>query len=185
MRLFDRCNSSWFSADIPAPPKLELDLYLSAIDRSALQHIRWLEWILPCSDPTYLSPNNRPTWLTYLDTILLMRNAMTMRALTLTINVSEPKWYDCRREYGKPLSENAWDWYKIVVGPLRSLGEDGLKDFFVHLRQFGTNKIERTRCEQSLETLVMGNTYDSRIRGKPTERMCRYFQEVDKRRNTY
>lgn len=178
MRLLDRCNSSWFSADIPSPPKLELDLYLSAIDRSALQHIRRLEWILPCSEPTYLSPNNTPIWFAYLDTILLMRNAMTVKALTLTINISEPKWYYCRREYNRPLSENAWDWYQIVVGPLRSLGEEGLKDFFVHLRQFGVDKMRRIRCEQSLERLVMGDEYDSGMRGKPVERMCRYFQEV-------
>jgi hypothetical protein len=152
-------------------PKIELSLYLSSVARNALQHIRWLEWILPSSRRTYLLPRTT-AWYDYLDTVLLMQNAMNLSRLTLTINIAQIGFYSegypnsmCMR-----MDENAWKWYESIILPMRCLGETGLKDFFVHLRWLDTIEGMRVQHEQDLERAVMGKDYSSSLRGKPVER---------------
>jgi hypothetical protein len=154
----------WGFQDIP---KLELSLYLSSIASNALQHIRWLEWVIPAHNPNYLLPKS-PAWYDYLDTILLMQNAMNTSALTLTI-IFKP----AGQEKYKALDENRWRWYKTIILPLQQLSETGLKDFFLYARWYdGTRGLVAHR-EKDLERAVMGNGYDSAARGKPEDRLWR------------
>ncbi|KAF2833161.1 hypothetical protein CC86DRAFT_5754 [Ophiobolus disseminans] len=169
-----RLNRSWdydFSPEgLHSLPKIELSLYLSSIARDALQHIRSLEWILPNLQQAYLSPGT-PAWFDYLDTLLLMENAMNLAALTFTINISAAEsgvfhywaydWYP-----RKPLSPEACAWYQTIVLPVRRLGEAGLKNFFVYLRWHLVEHQDREHHEQELERAIMGEDYDSAKRGK-------------------
>lgn len=161
----------WPVTGIPCMPKIELSLYLSSIARSALQHIRWLEWILPSSQRNYLLPGT-PAWFDYLDTILMMENAMNISALTFTINIAASGRCRDEYEYDKRmlLNEDAWRWYETIILPVRRLGEAGLKDFFVHLRSFDIEEGRRIHHEQDLERAAMGREYSSSNRGKPVER---------------
>lgn len=141
--------------------KVELSLYLSSISGYALYNIRWLEWILPYASRTYLIPRTR-AWHDYLDTILLMENAMNLKGLTLTINMSLSR---CLPKY-----QSSWVWWEAVVLPFRRLGDAGLKDFFVNLKD-SIKKGQREHHERDLERAVMGYAYDSRKRAKPEERV--------------
>jgi hypothetical protein len=154
-------------------PKIELSLYLSSIARNALQHIRWLEWILPSSQRTYLLPRTS-AWYDYLDTILLMKNGMNLSGLTFTINIAQSGLYVegySNRICRMPLNQDAWKWYETIILPMRCLGEAGLKDFFVHLRWHDIEKGRRAHHERDLERAVMGKDYSSPLRGKPAERL--------------
>ncbi|KAH7381236.1 hypothetical protein DE146DRAFT_279556 [Phaeosphaeria sp. MPI-PUGE-AT-0046c] len=148
--------------------QVELSLYLSSISGHALQHIRWLEWMLPSAGRGYLLPGTR-AWQDYLDTILLMENAMNLPALTLTINMSLSRCL--------PTDSSSWIWWETIVLPFSRLGGAGLKDFFVNL----TSRImegRRAHHERDLERAVMGTTYDSRKRSKPEERIHYMLREM-------
>lgn len=153
-------------------PKVELSLYLSSISRSALQHIRWLEWILPSSQRTYLLPET-PAWFDYLDTLLLMKNAMTLPALTFVIDIAASGMCWDISEYRKrlPLDEHAWRWYETIIAPVKCLARMGLKNFFVQLRRCDIEQGQRVHHEQRLEQMVMGPSYVSAKRAKPAESM--------------
>jgi hypothetical protein len=171
IRLVGRYVEEFAVNGIHGMPKIELSLYLSSVARNALQHIRWLEWILPSSQRSYLLPRTT-AWYDYLDTILLMQNAMNLSGLTLTINIAQ---VGCYVEGGRNvmcmrMDENAWKWYESIILPMRCLGEAGLKDFFVHLRWLDTIEERRVHHEEDLERAVMGKDYHSSLRGKPVER---------------
>lgn len=178
------CNVQELAVNgIHGMPKIELSLYLSSIARNALQHIRWLEWILPSSQRSYLLPRTT-AWYDYLDTILLMQNAMNLSGLTLTINIAQVGCYIdgypnvmCMR-----MDKNAWNWYESIILPMRCLGEAGLKDFFVHLRWLDTIEGERVHHEQYLERAVMGKDYSSSLRGKPVERAYSLHKRFEEER---
>lgn len=153
---------------IPYLPRTDLSLYLSAIARNALQHIRWLEWILPSMPHDYLLPRT-PAWFDHLDTLLLMENAMNMPALTFTINLAAQT-----ESWQNYWIERVWRRFEMVILPVRQLSEAGLKDFFVHLpRCKYIEEGRRVHHEQDLERAVMGKDYNSAVRGKPVERMYR------------
>jgi hypothetical protein len=177
--LVDSYDSGWPVHGIHFMPKIELSLYLSSIARSALQHIHWLEWILPTSQRTYLLPRT-PAWFDYLDTLLLMENAMNIPALTFTINISASGTTSDPNDYHHRmiLDEDAWKWYETIILPVRRLGEAGLKDFFVYSRQFDIEGGRGVHHEQDLERAVMGKGYNSTERGKPAERMFRKWREM-------
>jgi hypothetical protein len=162
-------DNTWPTDGVHFMPKIELSMYMSALAREALQHIRWLEWLLPSSMRTYLLPGT-PAWHDYLDTLLVMKHAMNLPALTLTIDISssgQTPGYCCYVEVvAMRANEDAWRWYETIVIPLVAVGEGGLKDFFVHLRW----EAENSGREQELERAVMGVDYDSAERGKPVVR---------------
>lgn len=110
-----------------------------------------------------------------------MQHAMNLTALTFTISISEPKQSIGQYGYSQTPRDDACTWYKTIVSPVRLLGEAGLKNFFVHLRDSAVCDARRARIEQELEGLVMGKEYDSRGRGKPAERMSRLLEEVGER----
>ncbi|KAL1603915.1 hypothetical protein SLS60_005507 [Paraconiothyrium brasiliense] len=155
--------------------RLEISLFLSSIARNALQHIRYLEWLLPQFKNYTTAPKS--AYLDYLDTIELMAQAMNLPLLTLVV--------DLRMEY--PYRDWESDWepylgrlpadgavYDRILQPLRRL--EGLKDFFVYLRRLksvpvGAPQYHLRRAydndERKYEKAVMGANYDSRRRAKP------------------
>jgi hypothetical protein len=179
IRLMDSYDCGWPAHGIHFMPKIELSLYLSSIARNALQHIHWLEWILPTSQRTHLLPKT-PAWFDYLDTLLLMENAMNISALTFTINISASGMTSDLNGYHHRmlLNEDAWKWYETIILPVRRLGEAGLKDFFVNLRQVDVEGGRRVHHEQDLERAVMGKGYNSTEKGKPAERTFWKWREV-------
>jgi hypothetical protein len=182
IRLMRPFDDPWSVTGNFPMPRIELSLYLSSIACNALQHIRWLEWILPSSDRTYLLPRTR-AWSDYLDTILLMQNAMNLSILTFTINISASGWAHSLSQYQRSMhpDDGAWRWYETIILPMRRLGEAGLKDFFVHLRRYDIEEGRRAHYERDLERAVMGKNYDSSRRGKPAERIFELFKEIKKR----
>lgn len=168
----------WPVMGVQFMPKLELSLYLSSIARNALQHIRWLAWILPSSQRTYLP--GTPAWFDYLDTLQLMENAMKFPALTFTINIAASGSYWAYDDYQKRmlLNEDAWKWYEIITLSVRRLGDAGLKDFFVHLRRHNIEEVSRVHRERDLERAVMGKNYTSTKRGKSVGRMHSLREEI-------
>lgn len=162
-----------------SPSKIELSLYLSSVTPAALSQIRWLEWILPSARPVYLA-RNTPAWYDYLDTLLLMQHGMNLSALTITFNISCPtRCEGGRYEYSVPANGDVSMWYKSIVGPVRCLGEAGLRDFFVHIRGPSVDQSKKGFHEATLERLVMGEGYDS-SKKKPVERVEKIFEENER-----
>lgn len=161
-------------------PKVELSLYLSSIARNALQHIRWLEWILPCFKSNYLSPTT-PAWPDYLDTLQMMQHAMNLGNLTFIINLAasgRQYWMDDGFRQ-PPKNRKTLRSHAEIVLPVAILGDAGLKDFFVYLRNVDTELEERKFHERRLERAVMGQGYDSKMRGKPKERLLEITELYD------
>lgn len=154
--------------------RVELSLFFSSLQRNALQHIRYLEWLLPRLDNYTRAP--RSTYLDYLDTIELMAQAMNLSQLTLVLNLRVVgRYIPQTQEFSRPertRSEGAV--YDRILQPLTRL--TGLKDFFVYLRRVrkkhaGTMYRPRDiwaydNDEMKYEKAVMGADYDSRARGK-------------------
>lgn len=190
-----QCNDQLWPVDgVHYMPTIELSLYLSSIAPTAFQYIRWLEWVLPSCQEAYLLPKTR-AWQDYLDTLLLMQNAMNLGGLTFTINFAAlGRWTSCRldryQDYVGLAEDDSsggphWSWFETVVLPVQQLSEAGLKDFFVHFVQVHVSEKTRLRHERDLERLVMGKHYDSKKRGKPVERFAKRFGEQWQHKEEY
>jgi hypothetical protein len=165
---------SWPPEGISALPRIELSLYISSLARNAMQHIRWLEWLLPTSGVDYLLPNT-PAWFDYLDTLDMMRNAMNIQNLTFILNMGAQGHRHWWHEYsGALVSPSNWQWYEQIALALRRLGP--LKDCFIYLSRCTQDVKRRDHCEKSLEKEIMGSKYDSERRGKPKERITAIFE---------
>ncbi|KAF2678817.1 hypothetical protein K458DRAFT_408523 [Lentithecium fluviatile CBS 122367] len=172
-------NYHWPPRGFERMRSIELSLYLSSLTRNALQHIRWLEWMLPTSKPGYLLPST-PAWFDYLDTLDMMRQSMNITNLTFVLNMAAQGrmtgwFYDVGYE---TVSPTAWDWYRQIALALQRLGP--LRDCFIYLGRNGADSgsNERITREESLERAIMGKHYESRKRGKPEERITAIVRDI-------
>ncbi|KAF2442154.1 hypothetical protein P171DRAFT_62419 [Karstenula rhodostoma CBS 690.94] len=160
-------------------PRLELSLFLSSRPPNALQHIRYLEWLLP--EFTNYTTAPKSAYLDYLDTIELMAQAMNLPRLTLVVDlrVGTPyeDWMEASVWWPTRVASNG-EVYDRVLQPLCRL--EGLKDFFVYLRRvkkdvppgyhpdmhLPSSWWADDNDEMKYEKGVMGEDYDSGARGK-------------------
>lgn len=145
---------------------IELSLYLCSLPFNALQHIRWLEWLLPSPINNYLNPKSR-AWFDYLDALEMMRNSMNIGTLTFVLNMAAegaPFF-----AYDRPYHSDDWQKEWRIGLALRRLGR--LKDCFIYLSCYHRNIRAREHQEKLLEKAIMGEDYDSAARGKPLERI--------------
>jgi hypothetical protein len=149
-------------------PRIELSLYLSSLRRGALQHVRWLEWIVPHTSENYLAPNT-PAWFDYVDTLDMMRHAMNIPTLTFVLNMGADQDYVSDKHWYYHGLVELWKWYARIALELQRLGP--LKNCFIYLSRTYSDVAWRGRLETSLEKDIMGDEYDSAQRGKPTERI--------------
>ncbi|ORY04578.1 hypothetical protein BCR34DRAFT_633984 [Clohesyomyces aquaticus] len=158
----------------PEGHRSELSIFISSIPPYALQHIRWLEWVLPAFPSNYLQEDTI-AWRDYLDTLQVMSLAMNLTSLTLSITMSE---YDVHGigEYAIPVG--TMESFERVITPVHQL--HGLKDCFIYLRG-DFYPAGRVFHEGRLERFVMGSGYDSSRRGKPAERFTEYRRAYNKR----
>lgn len=168
LRHFDLPNTPpWPSYEGLNMPRTELSLYLSSLARGALQHIRWLEWIIPHANRQYLAPDT-PAWSDYLDTLDMMRHAMNIPRLTFVLNMGADQDYIGKCWYYQGLVD-VWKRYARIALQLQRLGP--LKDCFIYLSRTYRDVAWRERLETSLERDIMGDGYNSGRRGKPIERI--------------
>ncbi|KAL9630731.1 MAG: hypothetical protein Q9164_006268 [Protoblastenia rupestris] len=141
--------------------------FLKLLPRDALKYLRSLQFVM-LHYIDYLLTDTQPAkdWLACID--LLHREA-DLPQLTVTIDMSRS-----RREIdgyhlpiGTTLDYEAWSRDQRLLEPVERL--HALKDLFVHLAHpaYSTDWIiDRERKERLLERQVMGEGYDSSIRGK-------------------
>jgi hypothetical protein len=156
--------------------RLELSLFLSSLATNALQHIRYLEWVLPSFENYTTAP--RSAYLDYLDTIELMARAMNLPQLTLVVDLrvvtQNQEWMN-HNFWCPPRKVSNGKVYDRILQPFCRL--KGLKDFFVHLRRVWKVLPEDQRYRHDLnwgydndemryEKAVMGEEYNSGARGK-------------------
>ncbi|KAF2865768.1 hypothetical protein BDV95DRAFT_599465 [Massariosphaeria phaeospora] len=161
--------------EITSPLKsVELSLFLSSLPRNALQHIRYLEWMLPQLG-SFRHASKR-VYLDYLDTIEMMAHAIPLSQLTLVLNLRVMHHYNILENHSfrwPTRSAHTGAIYDAVLNPLGRL--HGLKDCFVYLRRIvkkGSGHDWPNNCafdndEMRYEKAIMGPEYDSRKRGKP------------------
>ncbi|KAF2010601.1 hypothetical protein BU24DRAFT_61432 [Aaosphaeria arxii CBS 175.79] len=143
----------------------ELSLYLSEISRLALLRIRWMELMLPWTgELPYITPVS-PAWPDFIETLHLMKSAMSLNALTFVILI--PCEASDFLESGEEPKNNKY----CALNPhlfkaLRTLGTGGLKDFFVHCIARRPAHIKSLHEERLIERFVMGEAYDSTKKGK-------------------
>lgn len=159
-------SNYWPQQALQGLRNVELSIYLCSLPFNALQHIRWLEWLLPSPIDDYLHPRTH-AWFDYLDALEMMRNSMDIKNLTFVLNMSGEgaSFHAYYRHY------HSDDWTKEwQIGlALRRLGQ--LKDCFVYLSRYNRDFRARERQEQLLERAIMGKEYESIARGKPLERV--------------
>ncbi|KAJ4345722.1 uncharacterized protein N0V89_011857 [Didymosphaeria variabile] len=158
--------------------RVELSLFLSSLARNALQHIRYLEWLLPQFENYTTAPKS--AYLDYLDTIELMAHSMNLPLLTLVVDLrTEYPYQDWELDNFCWPRRHAADGalYDRILQPLCRL--EGLKDFFVYLRRVKKHtpgypwqfhprlRWAYDKDEMKYEKAVMGANYDSRRRAKP------------------
>ncbi|OCL02272.1 hypothetical protein AOQ84DRAFT_423770 [Glonium stellatum] len=155
-----------------SPARVELSLFLSALPPRVLGELRSLEWVLPGFGPSYMMPRDR-AYFDYLDTVDLMRNAMNLRQLNFTLNMSRGA-NSSMYHYIKATPDSIMQTNLRILEPMVRLR--GLKNFFLFLG-FPYRPKMKLGMEIDAERKIMGMHYNSNQRGKPTKRRGDVFSQ--------
>ena len=168
------------------PTRLEISTLTKALPVNALGYIRYLEIVFPPFDEDYLRPHE-PAYQDWLEIIDYVRDKLNLSALTLRVYMAD---YDVHGHHVTPFRRNMTkEQGKAVVAmyfraltPLSKLNQ--VSRLFLHLawpftwtragRQVRRETPERVKqqiatMEQRLESLVIGDAYNSMRLGKNRE----------------